>query len=109
VLVIGDVAGHDSQAAAALGQIRTVVRALGAHDHDGPATVLAQADQVRQTLQSAILATALVARPEQTADERDRGLTRLRWSNAGHPPPMMLTSDGQVQLLPTERAICCSA
>ena len=104
VLVIGDVVGHDTQAAAAMGQIRTIVRTLGAHDHDGPATVLTQADQVMQTLQSAILATALVARLEQTADERDQRLTRLRWSNAGHPPPMILTPDGRVELLAAERA-----
>ncbi len=104
VLVIGDVVGHDTQAAAAMGQIRTMVRALGAHDNDGPAAIVAQADQVMQTLQSAILATALVARLEQTHDERAQGLTRLRWSNAGHPPPMILTPDGQVELLATERA-----
>ena len=104
VLVIGDVVGHDTQAAAAMGQIRTVVRTLGAHDDDGPAAVLTQADRVMETLRSAILATALVARLEQTDDEREQGLTRLRWSNAGHPPPMVLTSDGQVQVLTAERA-----
>ncbi|MBB3674679.1 SpoIIE family protein phosphatase [Modestobacter versicolor] len=104
VLVIGDVVGHDTQAAAAMGQIRTVVRTLGAHDDDGPAAVVAQADQVMHALQSAILATAVVARLEQTDDEHDQGLTRLRWSNAGHPPPLVLTPDGQVELLATERA-----
>ena len=104
VLVIGDVVGHDTQAAAAMGQIRTVVRTLGAHDDEGPAAVLSQADRVLQTLQSSILATAAAGRLEQTPEERAQHLTRLRWSNAGHPPPMVLTPEGRVDVLTTERA-----
>ncbi|MGR6964041.1 SpoIIE family protein phosphatase [Geodermatophilus sp. URMC 61] len=103
VLVIGDVVGHDAQAAARMGQARTIVRTLAARDHDGPAAVLREVDQVMQTLQSQILATAVVARLEQTHGERAAGLTRLRWSNAGHPPPMVITPDGQVHVLAGDR------
>jgi PAS domain S-box-containing protein len=103
-LVIGDVAGHDVQAAAAMGQIRSIVRTIGALDHDGPAAVLRQAEQVMQTLQSPILATSVVARLEQTDQEKAAGLTRMRWSNAGHPPPMTIDSDGTVTALTTVRA-----
>ncbi|MCZ2811681.1 SpoIIE family protein phosphatase [Modestobacter sp. VKM Ac-2979] len=104
VLAIGDVAGHDTEAAAAMGQLRTIVRTLGAHDHDGPATVLSQADQVMETLQSHILATAAVARLEQTDQERAAGTTRVHWSNAGHPPPMVIHPDGRVEILAHDRA-----
>jgi hypothetical protein len=52
-----------------------------------------------QTLQSGILATAVAARLEQTDAEKARGLTRLRWSNAGHPPPVTISPDGAVALL----------
>jgi len=52
-----------------------------------------------QTLQSEILATAVVARLEQTGEERATGLEKLRSSNAGHPPPMAITPDGQVNVL----------
>jgi serine phosphatase RsbU (regulator of sigma subunit) len=52
-----------------------------------------------QTLQSGILATAVAARLEQTDAEKARGLTRLRWSNAGHPPPVTISPDGTVALL----------
>ena len=102
VLVIGDVVGHDVEAAAAMGQIRTIMRTLGALDSDGPAAVIRQSEQVMATLQSEILATAIVARLEQTEAERDLGLTRLRWSNAGHPPPAVVAPDGSVQLLTTD-------
>jgi PAS domain S-box-containing protein len=102
VLVIGDVVGHDAQAAAAMGQIRSIVRTIAALDSDGPAAVLRQTERVMQTLQSQILATTIVARLEQTDDERAAGLTQLRWSNAGHPPPIAITPDGQVKLLTAE-------
>ncbi|SNR90533.1 PAS domain S-box-containing protein [Geodermatophilus saharensis] len=104
LLVIGDVAGHDVQAAAAMGQIRSIVRTVGALDHDGPASVLRQVEQVMQTLRSQILATTVVARLEQTDEEKAAGLTRLRWSNAGHPPPMTVTPDGAVTVLAAGRA-----
>ncbi|RBY94522.1 histidine kinase [Blastococcus sp. TBT05-19] len=99
VLVIGDVVGHDVQAAAAMGQARTIVRALAARDSDGPVAVLSQVERVMQTLQSEILATAVVARLEQEDAERKAGWARLRWTNAGHPPPMVIFPDGQVEVL----------
>lgn len=102
VLVIGDVVGHDIAAAADMTQIRTIVRTLGAQTNRRPAALLAQADRVMQTLQVDTLATALVARLEQTPTERRRGVTRLRWSNAGHPPPMVLHRDGRADLLTGE-------
>jgi serine phosphatase RsbU (regulator of sigma subunit) len=41
----------------------------------------------------------VVARIEQTDDERARGVTHVRWSNAGHPPPMVVNPDGTVLVL----------
>jgi PAS domain S-box-containing protein len=96
VLVIGDVIGHDTQAAAVMGQIRTIVRTIGAADGHGPAEVLRRVDAVMETLQVGTAATVAVARLEQTPGERARGVTRLRWSNAGHPPPMVVNPDGSV-------------
>jgi serine phosphatase RsbU (regulator of sigma subunit) len=104
VLVIGDVVGHDTRAAAIMGQIRTIVRTLGAEDDLAPAEVLRRTDRVMETLQTGSAATAVVARIEQEPDERDRGLTRVRWSNAGHPPPMILQPDGSVLVLATATA-----
>jgi serine phosphatase RsbU (regulator of sigma subunit) len=102
--VIGDVAGHDTAAAAAMGQIRSIVRTVGALDGDGPAALLQRVEQVMGTLQAPILATTVVARLEQTDTDPADGGARLRWSNAGHPPPMVLTGDGRVETLATDHA-----
>ncbi|NAZ77996.1 SpoIIE family protein phosphatase [Kineococcus sp. T13] len=104
MLVIGDVVGHDTQAAAAMSQVRTVVRALGAIGDDSPAQVLTAADQAMANLQITTTATAIAARMEQTPDERERGVTRLRWSNAGHPPAVVVRPDGSVLALTGEQA-----
>lgn len=96
VLVIGDVMGHDSVAAAAMGQVRNLLRGIAWHSGGGPADVLAGLDAAMQGLEVGTTASAVVARLEQTDDEQRRGVTRLRWSNAGHPPPVAVNPDGSV-------------
>lgn len=99
VLVIGDVVGHDITAAAAMGQVRSILRGIAVATDAGPAEVVTQVDQALRTLQVATIATAVVARIEQSPDELVRGVTHLRWSNAGHPPPMVINPDGTVLVL----------
>jgi serine phosphatase RsbU (regulator of sigma subunit) len=94
VLAIGDVAGPDMRGAA-MGQVRTIARTLGAATSRRPAALLRQADRVMQTLQVDTLATAVVARLEQTPAELRRGVTGLRWSKTEHPRRRCLTpTDG---------------
>ncbi len=101
LLVIGDVVGHNVDAAAAMGQIRSIVRAI-AYDRAGsPAQTLARVDEVLAGLAIGSLATVLVARVEQSADQARSGLRTLRWSSAGHLPPVLLRPDGTVRLLDT--------
>ncbi|HVH94417.1 MAG TPA: SpoIIE family protein phosphatase, partial [Nocardioidaceae bacterium] len=104
VLVIGDVVGHDTAAAAAMGQVRGLLRGIAIHTGDGPASVLRGVDRVIETLGTEITATAVVARLEQTDEQRDRGVIGLRWSNAGHPPPMIVAPDGRVTVAETADA-----
>jgi PAS domain S-box-containing protein len=99
VVVIGDVVGHDTAAAAAMGQLRGLLRGIAAHTGDGPAAVLRGVDEVLRTLQIEVTATAVVARIEH-----DGGATRLRWSNAGHPPPMVVGPGGDALVLPGPEA-----
>jgi PAS domain S-box-containing protein len=99
VLAIGDVVGHDTAAAAAMGQVRGLLRGIAFTTQDPPARVLTRLDEAMEGLRLETTATAVVARIEQDADDRERGVARLRWSNAGHPPPMMLAPDGTAELL----------
>ena len=104
VVAIGDVVGHDTVAAAAMGQLRSLLRGIAYATGGGPADVLGDLDRAMEGLQVHTLATAAVARFEQSPEERGRGETRLRWSSAGHPPLMVLDVDGRVQVLAQERA-----
>jgi serine phosphatase RsbU (regulator of sigma subunit) len=92
-LVIGDVAGHDLAAAAAMGQLRTLLRAVAVQRPASPERVLARLDRVLTELDSDLLASCLLAR----VSAGPGGLT-LRWSSAGHLPPLLLR-DGQARLL----------
>jgi serine phosphatase RsbU (regulator of sigma subunit) len=104
ILVIGDVAGHDIAAAAAMGQLRGLLRGIATSHGTGPADVLTRLDNSMALLDLGTMATATVARLEQTMDERLRGVTRLRWANAGHLPPLVLAPDGTVTELHNRRA-----
>jgi serine phosphatase RsbU (regulator of sigma subunit) len=96
VLVIGDVMGHDIEAAAAMGQVKTLVRGIAYDRQEEPAEVLRRVDHALVGLAVPAMATALVCRVEQEDSDRDAGLRRLRWSTAGHPDPMLLLADGTV-------------
>jgi len=96
MLVIGDVVGHDTAAAAAMGQLRGLLRGIATYSDAAPAEVLRGLDASMTTLQTKTLATAAVARFEQTPDELERGVTRMRWANAGHLPPLVINPDGSV-------------
>ena len=96
VLVIGDVMGHDVDAAAAMGQVKTLVRGIAFDRLEEPAGVLRRVDHALVGLVIPALATALVCRVEQDAADREAGVRRLRWSSAGHPEPMVLLADGTV-------------
>jgi PAS domain S-box-containing protein len=103
MLVIGDVVGHDTEAAAAMGQLRGLLRGIATYSDAGPVEVLRGLDASMTTLQTGTLATAAIARFEQTPDELERGVTRMRWANAGHLPPLVINPDGTVAELASWR------
>jgi serine phosphatase RsbU (regulator of sigma subunit) len=94
-LVVGDVAGHDLPAAAKMGQLRNLLRGIACHTNPAPHEVLAGLDKVVFSLGVADLATAVYGRVEPRPD----GAWAMRWANAGHPPPLLVTADGAARYL----------
>lgn len=87
VLVVGDVMGRGVRAAALMGQLRAAVRAFALEGH-GPAELLRLLDRFVQTLDDLHFTTCVVGRLEPRTG-------RLCVASAGHPPPLVVDSDGR--------------
>jgi serine phosphatase RsbU (regulator of sigma subunit) len=97
-VVIGDVPGHDPLTAATMAQIRSLLRGITIATQDPPAQILAILDRAMHDFELDTLATVLIAQFEAGAMPGQR---IMLWSNAGHPPPLLLDPAGSVQLLTT--------
>ncbi|MFC1414965.1 SpoIIE family protein phosphatase [Streptacidiphilus sp. N1-12] len=95
-LTIGDVAGHDLAAATGMGQLRSMLRAIAyAHsDRHAPAEILAELDLAATGLDVAAFATVIHVHLVPSG-----GGWQAAWSNAGHPPPLLLPASGAPCLL----------
>ncbi len=98
-LMIGDVVGHDIGAAAIMGQLRNMLRAIAWAVDDAPSSNVTRLDQAMQDLSVDGIASLVYARIEQTPEQLRAGERTLRWTNAGHPPPLLLDPDGVPRLL----------
>jgi PAS domain S-box-containing protein len=84
---IGDVAGHGLSAASTMGQLRMALRAY-AFSTESPAKVVQATHRMMHRVADTEMATLiyLVLNP-------DTG--EVRFSNAGHPPPLLVEPDGK--------------
>jgi len=92
VVAVGDISGHDIAAAADMGQLRTLLRGYAVDRQEPPSETMRRLDRAMETLSVDTLATVVLGRIEHDA----AGAAALRWTNAGHPPPLLLSPDGQV-------------
>ncbi|HEY6798542.1 MAG TPA: GAF domain-containing protein [Kineosporiaceae bacterium] len=90
-LVMGDVEGHDSAAAAVVGQVRTVLRTY-AGEGLPPAEIMSRLGSF-VTTHTDRLVTCCYAELHPT----HRTITCV---SAGHPPPLLLTTAGEVPQIP---------
>jgi PAS domain S-box-containing protein len=88
-LAVGDVAGHDLEAAATMGQLRSMLRALAFDSDSAPSDVLRRLDRVASRLDVTRFTTLLHGRVLLRGQQRF-----FRWSNAGHPVPLVVEADG---------------
>ncbi|MCS0603056.1 SpoIIE family protein phosphatase [Streptomyces sp. LP11] len=94
-LVIGDVVGHDLQAAAHMAEVRNMLRALAWTHVEPPSMIMRRLDEAVTHTSDAPMATLVFARVEGP----EGGPWRLRWVNAGHPPPLLVTREGETRFL----------
>jgi PAS domain S-box-containing protein len=85
-LVVGDVVGHGLRAAAIMGQLRNAFRAYGLAEAS-PAEVMAHVNRLVMSGEEDAMATALYL-------VLDRETGEVSFASAGHPPPLVLSSDG---------------
>ncbi len=93
-VAIGDVQGHDTHAAAVMGQLRIVLRAYAAEGH-APATVTARASVFLHELDTDRFATCTYA-------EADLSTGVVQIVRAGHVDPLLRLADGSCRRLPVE-------
>ncbi|MFJ2645660.1 SpoIIE family protein phosphatase [Streptomyces sp. NPDC087420] len=89
-LVVGDVQGHDIQAAAVMGQLRTVFRAYAAEGH-APAALMSRTSTFLHGLDTERLATCLYVSLDPATGEAE--VVR-----AGHPSPHLRTARESTRL-----------
>lgn len=89
-IVVGDVVGHDIAASTSMGQLRSALRIYAWEEHARPAAALARVDRLFDKLGLAY-ATCVFG-------VLDLESSTFCWSNAGHPPPL-LVRDGAASFL----------
>ncbi|RST06942.1 GAF domain-containing protein [Streptomyces sp. WAC07149] len=92
-LTVGDITGHDMGAAAIMGQVRSMLRQADQdHPGGGPHEALAALERACRRLDLPAGGTVVHAHLHPAA----AGHWLLRWSNAGHPAPLLAGPDRTV-------------
>jgi PAS domain S-box-containing protein len=87
-VVVGDVVGHDVEAAATMGQLRSVVRSY-AYELEDPGSVLMRVDHLAAGMGMARMASLVL----MTLHRRGGGEWDLAWASAGHLPALVGTPE----------------
>jgi Stage II sporulation protein E (SpoIIE) len=90
-LVVGDVMGHSTAAASAMGQLRTAVRTLAGVDLP-PAQVLTHLDDLMPSIDESLFATCIYAIYDPTTQ-------KCVLSRAGHVPPLLVLPGQEPEVL----------
>jgi anti-anti-sigma factor len=96
-VAVGDVVGRGAPAAAAMGQLRSALRAF-AMSGAGPAEVLANLSAYAETVEGAMAATAAYAIFDPAGGQ-------LRYACAGHPWPLLAGPGGPPRYLKEGRSV----
>jgi len=90
-VAVGDVVGRGIPAATVMGQVRTALRAYALEGH-GPAWTLERLDAFAESIDGAFCTSVAYS-------ELDLETGELRYSCAGHPPPVLVMPQGGTEVL----------
>ncbi|GAB3072327.1 SpoIIE family protein phosphatase [Nocardioides zeae] len=99
-VTVGDITGHDTRAAAVMGQVRSMLRQARADAPEaGPARAVLAVENAARMLELEAHGTVVHGDlvPATATDDGDGWV--LTWTNAGHPPPLVLAPDGSARVL----------
>jgi serine phosphatase RsbU (regulator of sigma subunit) len=95
---VGDIVGHDVHAATIMGQTRAMLRqACWSSACASPAAVIGDLEAAAVGVGLDAAGTVVLAHLRPTAD--GSGQWEMTWTNAGHPPPVILRPDGTTTVL----------
>jgi serine phosphatase RsbU (regulator of sigma subunit)/GAF domain-containing protein len=90
-LTVGDITGHDMHAATIMGQVRSMLRQADFdHPDHGPAAAVTAVENACTALDLDATGTLVHAHLSPAGG----GAWHLSWTNAGHPPPLLLERPG---------------
>ncbi|MGW6486788.1 GAF domain-containing SpoIIE family protein phosphatase [Streptomyces sp. NPDC055056] len=93
---VGDITGHDLSAAALMGQARSMLRQADFdHPDQGPASAVSAFERANASLPVEASGSLVHAHLYPVDD----GAWEMTWTNAGHPPPLLVLHDGRVERL----------
>ncbi|MEU5282324.1 SpoIIE family protein phosphatase [Streptomyces asoensis] len=84
-VTVGDITGHNTHAATLMGQARSMLRQADMDRTDSPAGAVASMERANRHLDIGISGTLVHAH----LIPHPLGRRLLRWTNAGHPPPLL--------------------
>ena len=96
-IAVGDIVGHGPDAAAAMGQLRSALRAYALEGRP-PARVLQLLSRYADGVAGARGATLVYAIVDPAAHE-------VRYASAGHPPPLLVDVEGETRFLESARGV----
>ncbi len=94
-ITVGDITGHDLQAAILMGQVRTMLRQADLdHPGHGPARIVSAFERANRELGLRASGTMVHAHLKPLPEG-----WLLTWTNAGHPGPLIASADGVTERL----------
>jgi serine phosphatase RsbU (regulator of sigma subunit) len=101
-LIIGDVAGHDLNAAVRMSQARNMLRGIACDRKEPPGKILARLDAANDILYPGQTMTCIYALVEKQSPDQ---WWNLHYAVAGHLPPLLITAEGETRFLEEGRSL----